>query len=204
MEGRFIVKLPFKTEHSRCQNGKLFEMAARRFMSLEKKLQSNQDFQREYTKKNSVKQVQGIEFKNEIKQLRSRGCVPKESKIRNLCPIFDEIGILRVGGRIQQSKVDYDTQHPIILPAKSHLSRLLIMNAHKKTWHSGPQIMLNYLRSKYWILRAKDQVKKYYRECTTCIRYSKKTTQQLMGQLPEVRLKPSPPFSSGNIKDCLE
>ncbi|CAH2109132.1 unnamed protein product [Euphydryas editha] len=50
MEGRFIVKLPFKTEHPRCQNGKLFEMAARRFMSLEKKLQGNQDFQREYTK----------------------------------------------------------------------------------------------------------------------------------------------------------
>lgn len=123
----------------------------------------------------------------------------KGSKIRNLCPIFEEIGLLRVGGRIQQSKVDYDTQHPIILPAKSHLGRLLIMNAHKKTLHGGPQMMLNYLRSKYWLLRAKDQVKKYYRECVTCIRYSKKTTQQLMGQLPEVRLKPSRPFSSAGV-----
>ncbi|XP_045459918.1 uncharacterized protein LOC123670468 [Melitaea cinxia] len=151
------------------------------------------------TLENCIKQVQGIEFKNEIKQLKSRGCVSKGSKIRNLCPIFDEIGILRVGGRIQQSKVPYDTQHPIILPAKSHFSRLLIMNAHKKTLHGGPQMMLNYIRSKYWILRAKGQVKKYYRECVTCIRYSKKTTQQLMGQLPEVRLKPSRPFSSAGV-----
>ncbi|CAH2083814.1 unnamed protein product [Euphydryas editha] len=51
MEGRFIVKLPFKTEHPRCQNGKLFDMAARRFMSLEKKLQSNQHSFKENTQR---------------------------------------------------------------------------------------------------------------------------------------------------------
>ncbi|XP_022836955.1 uncharacterized protein LOC111364339, partial [Spodoptera litura] len=137
------------------------------------------------TLNNCIKQVQAIEFNQEIKQLKSQGSVLKRSKLRNLCPIIDDNGILRVGGRIQQSQAEYDARHPIILPAKSHLSKLIIKDAHQSTMHGGPQVMLNYLRSKYWILRAKDQVKGYYRECTTCIRYAKNNAVQLMGQLPE-------------------
>ncbi|KAJ8730047.1 hypothetical protein PYW07_017085 [Mythimna separata] len=151
------------------------------------------------TLNNCIKQTQGLEFNQEIKQLKLHGSVLKKSQLRNLCPIIDDNGILRVGGRIQQSQVEYDTQHPIILPAKSHLSRLIIVDAHLKTMHGGPQVMLNYLRSKYWILRAKDQAKKYYRECVTCIRYSRNNSVQLMGQLPEVRVKPSKPFRSAGV-----
>ncbi|CAG9102625.1 unnamed protein product [Plutella xylostella] len=145
------------------------------------------------TLESCIKQAQEIEFKDEIKQLKSEGSVPKKSKLRNLCPLLDEGGILRIGGRIQQSHTDYDTQHPIILPATSHLSRLIIVDAHQKTMHGGPQLMLNYLRSKFWIMRARDLSKKCYRECVTCIRYSVKNTTQMMGQLPEVRLKPNLP-----------
>nr|XP_049703740.1 uncharacterized protein LOC110383544 [Helicoverpa armigera] len=64
-------------------------------------------------------------------------------------------------------------------------------NAHAKTLHGGPQAMLNFLRTKYWILRAKERVKKYFRECTVCLRYSTRKTTPLMGLLPESRLKPS-------------
>ncbi|CAG9134415.1 unnamed protein product [Plutella xylostella] len=151
------------------------------------------------TLESCIKQAQEIEFKDEIKQLKSEGSVPKKSKLRNLCPLLDESGILRVGGRIQQSHTDYDTQHPIILPATSHLSRLIIVDAHQKTMHGGPQLMLNYLRSKFWIMRARDLCKKSYRECVTCIRYSVKNTTQMMGQLPEVRLKPNRPFKSAGV-----
>ncbi|XP_045459596.1 uncharacterized protein LOC123670134 [Melitaea cinxia] len=148
---------------------------------------------------NCIKQVQSIEFSDDIKQLKSHGYVLKKSKIRNLCPFLDNIGILRVGGRLQRSQIAYDTQHPIILPAKSHLSKLVIKEAHLRTMHGGPLVMLNYLRSKYWILRAKDRTKKIYRECITCIRYSKKNTTQLMGQLPDVRVKADRPFKSAGV-----
>ncbi|KAF9810008.1 hypothetical protein SFRURICE_012866 [Spodoptera frugiperda] len=57
------------------------------------------------TLNNCIKQIQGIEFNQEIKQLKSQGSVLKRSKLRNLCPIIDDNGILRVGGRIQQSQV---------------------------------------------------------------------------------------------------
>lgn len=146
-----------------------------------------------------IKRVQAIAFHGEIKLLTSQGCVPKGSHLRNLCPILDNNGILRVGGRIQNAQVHYDIRHPIILPAKSHLSKLIITDAHQRTMHGGPQAMLNFLRTRYWILRAKDQVKKIYHGCVTCIRYSKRNTTQLMGQLPEPRLKPGKPFKTAGV-----
>lgn len=151
------------------------------------------------TLENCIKQVQTVAFDDEIKLVTSQGIVPKRSKLRNLCPILDKNGILRVGGRIQKCQVDYDVRHPIILPAKSHLSKLLIIDAHHKTMHGGPQAMLNYLRSKYWILRVREQVKKTYRTCVTCIRYSKRNTTQFMGQLPAARLRPCKPFKSAGV-----
>ncbi|XP_045767032.1 uncharacterized protein LOC123868524 [Maniola jurtina] len=178
----------------------------RRFLNLKLSKDKRKTFSTVVTPKemnetlnNCIKQVQAIAFNEEIKQLTSQGYVPKRSQLRKLCPILDQNGILRVGGRIQKSQVDYDVRHLIILPAKSHLSRLIIVDAHQRTMHGGPQLIMSYLRSKYWILRAKVQAKKTYRECVTCIRHSKRNVTPLMGQLPEARLKPSKPFKSAGV-----
>lgn len=149
-----------------------------------------------------IKLVQESSFESDIKHLKSRGWVPKSSNLRSLCPFFDKTGILRVTGRIKHSDASYDTRHPIILPAQDHLSRLIIIDAHHRTLHGGPQIMLNYLRSRYWILQVKERAKKTYRECVTCRRYSNKRTNPFMGLLPEARLKPSKPFKSAGVDYC--
>ncbi|XP_045542800.1 uncharacterized protein LOC123723621 [Papilio machaon] len=146
-----------------------------------------------------VRDVQNLHFKEEIKQLKSTGSVSKSSKLHTLCPIFDENGVLRVGGRIQQSQECFDKKHSIILPGASHLTRLVIYDAHLKTLHGGPLVMLNYLRSKYWILRARDYVKKCYRDCVTCVRYSGQKRNPFMGQLPSVRVKPERAFKSSGV-----
>ncbi|XP_072946166.1 uncharacterized protein [Epargyreus clarus] len=149
-----------------------------------------------------IKQVQEREFDNEIKQLKTRGCVPKRSNLRTLCPFVDKQGILRVTGRITQCDASYDTKHPIIMPAKNHLTMLIILDAHHRTLHGGPQAMLNLLRAKYWILQVKERVKKVYRECVICLRYTTKKTTPFMGLLPEARLKPSKPFKSTGVDYC--
>ncbi|KAL0901649.1 hypothetical protein ABMA27_006857 [Loxostege sticticalis] len=146
-----------------------------------------------------IKQVQEFEFGEEIKHLRLNGFVPKKSVLHNLVPTLDQNGLLRVGGRITQASVSFDKQHPIIIPEKSHLAKLLVADAHIKTLHGGPQVILNFLRSKYWILRARSLAKKCYGKCVTCLRFSKVQKTQLMGQLPEVRLKPSKPFRSSGV-----
>lgn len=87
----------------------------------------------------------------------------------------------------------------IILPAKNHLSLLIIADAHKRTLHGGPQLMMSFLRSKFWIFAAREMVKKYYRSYVTCLRHSTTAASQLMGQLPEARLKPSQAFRTSGV-----
>ncbi|XP_049879678.1 uncharacterized protein LOC126376395 [Pectinophora gossypiella] len=146
-----------------------------------------------------IKKTQGLYFEEEIKQIKSNGSVRKNSQLHTLCPIIDECGLLRVGGRIHAAKVGYDKRHPIIMPSESHLTKLLVLDAHLRTLHGGPQLMLNLLRSKYWIIRARDLAKKCYRTCVKCVRYARQNNNQLMGQLPEARLKPSRPFKTAGV-----
>lgn len=100
---------------------------------------------------------------------------------------------------MKQSVVGFDTKHPKVLYSNSHLTKLLIIDAHYRTLQGGPQIMLNFLRSKYSIIRARERVKKFYRECITCVRYSRQNNQQLMGQLLKIKVTPSRPFKSAGV-----
>ncbi|XP_045495987.1 uncharacterized protein LOC123694566 [Colias croceus] len=147
-----------------------------------------------------VKATQRLYFEDEINKLMSRtGSVTKGSPLHTLAPFLDEKGLLRVGGRIQRSSVQFNKKHPLIMPSESHLTRLLILDAHHRTLHGGPQLMINFLRNKFWILRLREKVKKCYRECMTCLRYSRQDNNQLMGQLPKVRLTPDKPFRSSGV-----
>ncbi|CAB3238247.1 unnamed protein product [Arctia plantaginis] len=47
-DGSFVVRLPFKHENLECQNGKLREIAAKRFEFLEKRLSTNRNLREEY------------------------------------------------------------------------------------------------------------------------------------------------------------
>ncbi|GFY25260.1 integrase catalytic domain-containing protein [Trichonephila clavipes] len=63
-----------------------------------------------------VKLVQQMEFNSEIKDLSCKGMVNPQSKIRNLTPFLDSENVLRVGGRLANSKLCFDKNHQIILP----------------------------------------------------------------------------------------
>ncbi|XP_045446386.1 uncharacterized protein LOC123654528 [Melitaea cinxia] len=117
----------------------------------------------------------------------------ERQEIEDAIKVYSE-GIIRVGGRLEMSSLSFNEKYPILIPKESFLSGLLIADAHQKTLHGGPQLMITYLRSKYWIMGAKSLIKKYYRSCVTCTRYSSRSTSQLMGQLPSARVNPNKPF----------
>ena len=52
---------------------------------------------------------------SELKNLKMTG------HIRKLHPFFNEMGIVRVRGRLENALIDYDARHPIILPYRDHL-----------------------------------------------------------------------------------
>ncbi|XP_048477681.1 uncharacterized protein LOC119694152 [Plutella xylostella] len=120
-------------------------------------------------------------------------------KLKSLCPFLDDKGIMRVGGRLQNASLDHDAKHPIILPHKSHFTNLVVDDAHKRTLHGGPTLMLNHLRTKYWIVAAKKLVKAHVHNCVKCVRHAAATKTQYMGQLPESRVTPSRPFLHSGV-----
>nr|XP_034303841.1 uncharacterized protein LOC117681830 [Crassostrea gigas] len=69
--------------------------------------------------------------------LKERKPVPPSSSIVTLNPFMDKQGIVRVGGRLSQSNLPVDEKNPVIIPGKSHVSRLLVSHFHSKVYHQG-------------------------------------------------------------------
>ena len=70
-------------------------------------------------------------------------------------PFLDGAGILRVGGRLQNSTSDYQSRHQLLLPSKHHVTKLLIMDVHQSVGHLGEEDVLTSLRQKYWIFKGR-------------------------------------------------
>lgn len=133
--------------------------------------------------------VQTSHFAEEIKNLLNNTPISKNSKLISYTPFLDQNGTMRLLGRIQKSELNEQQKHQILLPHNTKFTQLLIDNAHEKTMHGGTKIMLQYLRDKWWILRAKTTIKFQIKKCITCARFKAETTNQLMGNLPPARVQ---------------
>jgi hypothetical protein len=146
-----------------------------------------------------IKLIQADEFPHEIAKLKANKQVPPKSKLKQLNPFIAEDGLLRVGGRIQQSSVPNEMKHPIILPHNSHLTTLIIRQCHLDNLHGGFQLVHSTLMRKYWILRGRDTVRHLIRKCVICRKTRARVTTQLMGNLPTARVSPTQPFLHSGV-----
>ncbi|XP_043263201.1 uncharacterized protein LOC122403641 [Colletes gigas] len=154
----------------------------------------------------SVKELKDIEirllqitqsdcFLEELKKLRTGQALPKSSTLRSLNPFLDETGLIRVGGRLKEAQLPFNQRHPVILPSKHHLTKLLVAHEHLRLLHAGCQATLSSLRRRYWPLSGKILIKNTIRNCVRCFRTKPVTQEYLMGNLPAVRIIPTRPFS---------
>ncbi|KAL6418611.1 hypothetical protein ACFW04_011957 [Cataglyphis niger] len=60
--------------------------------------------------------------------------------------------------------------------------------------HGGVQLTLGSVRQCYWIPRGRQLVKAIIQRCVTCARWRGATQQQIMGDLPRLRVTPARPF----------
>jgi len=137
-------------------------------------------------------------FKQELQSLRNNRSLPRSSPLRTLSPFFGRNSLLRLGGRLRNSALGYNEQHPIIVP-KHRLSDLLIDQAHRSTLHGGVQLVLRTLRQRYWLLGGRNSVKNCIRKCVTCTRFAARLSSQCMGDLPAPRVTPSSPFTHAGV-----
>ncbi|XP_055908033.1 uncharacterized protein LOC129942917 [Eupeodes corollae] len=146
-----------------------------------------------------TKLVQNELFYEEIKALNESRAIPKGSGILNLNPFLDKNGILRVGGRLQNSYLPYSQRHPIILKDQHHFSKLIACDAHQRTLHGGQQLMMADIRNYYWITNLKRLVKFTIHKCVRCHRHDAIMQNQLMGSLPTERVIITRPFTNTGV-----
>ena len=111
-------------------------------------------------------------------------------------PLLDQEGLLRVGGRLENAPLNYESKHQLLLPHNHRVSKLLIMEHHESVGHLGQEYVLASLRQKYWIVKGRAAVRKVLGDCLTCRKQNAPRGQQMMADLPQERLIPGePPFS---------
>lgn len=146
-----------------------------------------------------IKFVQSSCFSKEITELKQSKIVHPGSRIRNLNPFVDGKDILRVGGRLKHSTLNYNEKHPIILPNKNHFTNLIIQNTHIRTCHGGPQLMMATLLKQFWIIDCRNNIRHQIFKCMPCFRQKAQAAKQLMGDLPKERITMSRPFLNTGI-----
>lgn len=94
-----------------------------------------------------IKEVQTETFLDEMECIKLNKRLSKESKITNLDPFIDDHGLLRVGGRLRNARLQADERHPVIIPGKHHIALLLVQHLHKQTKHQGRHFTFGAVRS---------------------------------------------------------
>lgn len=145
------------------------------------------------------REIQNDYFAADVKMLRSASKVSKSSDINTLCPLLDSTGVIRVGGRLENSDLPYNAKHPILLPYNSKIVELLVEKLHVEHLHVGPQGLLAILRQQFWPLRGRQLVKKVVSRCYRCFKVEPRRIHQLMGNLPEDRVVRTRPFLNVGI-----
>ncbi|XP_057380643.1 uncharacterized protein LOC130703040 [Daphnia carinata] len=140
-----------------------------------------------------IVRAQELAFAEEFYALRKNLKLPLRSKLRTFQPFLDEVGQMRIGGRILQAPIDYAAKHPIILPASQLLTKKIIWDHHFRNMHVKTERFLTDLRSRYWILSGRKVVKSVLNNCWPCKRTSAKPSPPLMASLPVHRLTPHLP-----------
>jgi hypothetical protein len=142
-----------------------------------------------------VKLVQNEVYAKEIAEIKKNGRVNAANKLVSLNPVLIA-GLLRVGGRISRAPISFDSKHPMVIPKDHHLGRLLIHHYHEGTAHGGQDHVLAKIREKYWILNGKTAIRQALKYCIGCRRRNALRMNQLMAELPAVRLVGyQPPFT---------
>lgn len=136
------------------------------------------------------------EFPDVFNILQRQPHLPKNHPLSCLAPFLDNVGVLRVGGRLRHSSLSSKIKHPIILPSSGAITELILRYYHCKSRHQGRVITQAAIRnSGFFIHKGSSTVKKFLRHCVTCQRLRGPRIEQLMNELPPDRLECTAPFT---------
>ena len=145
-------------------------------------------------KKSNGHDAQGDKF--------SKRSVGKTTPQYKLDPVLKN-QLFRVGGRLANAPISEEREHPIIVPKHSPISCLIARYYHRLAGHSGLEHVLSMIRERFWIVGAKNVLKKMLNSCVDCKRRQAPAGEQKMADLPCHRVIPDkPPFTFVGV-DCF-
>ena len=99
----------------------------------------------------------------------------------------DSDNILRLKSLLAQNdEIKFSSKFPILLRNHSYFTKLVIYNFHESVYHNGTEAALNGIRTKYWVIRGHQSVKRVLNECIVCKYVNKKPAQPLASpELPD-------------------
>lgn len=130
--------------------------------------------------------------------------VNSKSTIYQLSPYLDELGILRVRGRIDAAaNVTGDIKRPIILPRQHHVTLLIVAYYHEKYHHIHHETALNEIRQVFVIAKDRRLMHSVRSHCQKCKVVKASPEPPEMAPLPASRLATyARPFSHVGV-DCF-
>ncbi|XP_045778499.1 uncharacterized protein LOC123876319 isoform X2 [Maniola jurtina] len=132
-----------------------------------------------------IRYVQNKHFSQDIHALKNNK--PCSKSILKLNPFLAD-DIIRIGGRLSNSQLNFGQKHPIILPSKDRITQLIVDYYHITNLHTGPALLLALLRQKFWIIAARNLVRQRVHKCNICFRTNPQSTFPQMGELPAFRV----------------
>lgn len=69
----------------------------------------------------------------------------------------------------------YESKFPVLLPAEHHYTNLVIQGGHEEVMHNGVQETLAQLRSKFWVVKGRQVVKRTLSNRNICKRLEGKS-----------------------------
>ena len=122
-----------------------------------------------------------------------------QGKFRKLSPRLRDDGVYVIGGRATKwFEASYNKELIPILPKDNNFVKLYAEMIHNEK-HVGVDSDVAKIRLEYWIIGLQKLCSSIKYKCVECRKKYLELSSQVMGPLPEGRLKPSPPWSAIGI-----
>ena len=110
--------------------------------------------------------------------------------------IIEIDGVYVCKGRLENVDMPIASKYPIYLPKDNRITELIIIDCHRRSCHCGVKATLAELRSRFWVPKGRQQVKKVLRKCVVCKKLEGRPfNEPQTAPLPEYRVNKAPPFS---------
>ncbi len=144
-----------------------------------------------------ISEAETFLIKEAQKILRSNGTFAKS---RKQLGIFEEDNLLKCKGRMEHSELEIGARTPILLPRNHHFTKLIVENVHRRVGHNGVRSTLTELRTRFWIIKGRQYVKKIIRKCFICKKLEGQPYESpATAPLPEFRVREAPPFGKVGV-----